>query len=158
MTEDQHPTPQPENDTANPAVRVWPGGRQKMDSYSNLLTVAPFYYGSKRRWAAEVWRRFGQVEVYTEPFCGSAAVTLNCPYDLPNVTLYDRSSLICNLLRAVKADPEAVTEHCIRPLVHLDLIAAAKLPNRMGRKNQPACGKPGLLRCRGGRALVVGPG
>jgi site-specific DNA-adenine methylase len=38
---------------------------------------APFpYFGGKSRIAAEVWRRFGDVKTYVEPFCGSCAVLL----------------------------------------------------------------------------------
>jgi DNA adenine methylase len=41
---------------------------------------APFpYFGGKSRVAAEVWRRFGDVPNYVEPFFGSGAVLLARP-------------------------------------------------------------------------------
>lgn len=41
---------------------------------------APFpWFGGKSRVAAEVWRRFGSVANYVEPFFGSGAVLLGRP-------------------------------------------------------------------------------
>lgn len=41
---------------------------------------APFpWFGGKRKVAEEVWRRFGRVENYVEPFFGSGAVLLGRP-------------------------------------------------------------------------------
>ncbi len=42
--------------------------------------TAPFpYFGGKASVAGEVWRRFGDVDNYVEPFCGSCAVLLARP-------------------------------------------------------------------------------
>ena len=97
-----------------------------MNNASDTITVIPYYYGSKRGWATEVWQRFGHVPLYVEPFCGSASLALNCPYEIEDIILYDNSGLVCNLLRAVKANPEAVVSHAIAPLVHDDVVATCK--------------------------------
>ena len=42
---------------------------------------APFpYFGGKARVSALVWQHLGEVDVYVEPFYGSGAVHLSCPY------------------------------------------------------------------------------
>ena len=87
------------------------------------VTIPTKYHGSKQRWADDVWEKFGDVDVFVEPFCGSAAVWLNCPYNIPTVFLYDVSGLICNYLRAVKHNPDAVIDHSVHPIVHQDLNA-----------------------------------
>ncbi|MFK5173473.1 DNA adenine methylase, partial [Propionibacterium freudenreichii] len=50
-------------------------------SRGDAMTLdAPFpYFGGKRRVAPEVWRRFGDVKNYVEPFFGSGAVLLGRP-------------------------------------------------------------------------------
>ena len=72
--------------------------------------AAPFpYFGGKRRIAAEVWRRFGAVRCYVEPFAGSLAVLLSVPRDTGRVeTVNDANAYLCNFWRAVQAEPEAV--------------------------------------------------
>lgn len=41
---------------------------------------APFpYFGGKSSVAGEVWKRFGDVKMYVEPFFGSGAVLLGRP-------------------------------------------------------------------------------
>ena len=90
------------------------------------LSAVPYYFGVKRDWAPEIWARFGRIDVFIEPFCGSAAVTLNCPYKIPNAQLFDTSGLIINHLRAVRENPDAVIDHVYRPADHRELVAAAK--------------------------------
>ena len=42
--------------------------------------VAPFpWFGGKRTIASDVWKNFGEVRNYVEPFCGSAAMLLGAP-------------------------------------------------------------------------------
>ena len=46
---------------------------------------APFpYNGGKHRVAGRVWREFGNVDSYVEPFCGSAACLLARPSHYAN--------------------------------------------------------------------------
>ena len=87
--------------------------------------VAPFpYFGGKRRVAAEVWRRFGNVRSYVEPFFGSGAVLLARPRPFSGVeTVNDLDGLLCNFWRAVKADPAAVAETADWPVSECDLHA-----------------------------------
>ena len=87
--------------------------------------TAPFpYYGGKRRAAPEVWRRFGQVETMIEPFGGSLAVTLACPWGArPREIVNDLDGFIPNFWRAVVNDPAAVARYADWHTSHLDLIA-----------------------------------
>lgn len=59
--------------------------------------------------AAEVWRRFGDVRNYVEPFCFSAAVLLKRPGFVTGAveTINDRNLFVANFWRAVKGDPDA---------------------------------------------------
>lgn len=86
---------------------------------------APFpYFGGKSRVAAEVWRRFGDVKTYVEPFCGSCAVLLARPggaFGREIVNDYDGH--IANVWRALQADPEGVAKYCDWPCNHIDLMA-----------------------------------
>jgi DNA adenine methylase len=76
--------------------------------------VAPFpYFGGKRRVAAEVWARFGDVENYCEPFFGSGAVLLARPHGPSRgehriETVNDADRFLANFWRALKHEPEAV--------------------------------------------------
>lgn len=86
---------------------------------------APFpYFGGKRRVAAEVWRRFGDVRSYVEPFFGSGAVLLGRPTQFSGVeTVNDADGLLCNFWRAVQADPDGVAHHADWPVNECDLHA-----------------------------------
>lgn len=86
---------------------------------------APFpYFGGKSRVAAEVWRRFGDVKTYVEPFCGSCAVLLARPggaFGREIVNDYDGH--IANVWRSLQADPDGVAKYCDWPCNHIDLMA-----------------------------------
>jgi hypothetical protein len=87
--------------------------------------VAPFpYFGGKRRVAAEVWRRFGTVRSYVEPFFGSGAVLLGRPAPFAGVeSVNDADGLLCNFWRAVQSEPETVAHHADWPVNEADLHA-----------------------------------
>jgi hypothetical protein len=86
--------------------------------------LAPFpWFGGKARVAARVWARFGEVENYVEPFCGSAAVLLACPYDIPTRTVNDADGFISNFWRAVEADSEGVARFADWPVNESDLFS-----------------------------------
>jgi len=86
--------------------------------------VAPFpYFGGKSRVAGRIWKRFGQVKNYVEPFCGSAAVLLACPFDLSIVTLNDADGFIANFWRAVAYAPDEVAQWVDWPVNENDLFA-----------------------------------
>lgn len=86
---------------------------------------APFpWYGGKARVAPLVWRRFGQVQNYVEPFFGSGAVLLGRPQPISGTeTVNDLDGFIANFWRAVAADPEAVARYADWPINENDLHA-----------------------------------
>ena len=86
---------------------------------------APYpFFGGKRQIADEVWRRFGDVRCYVEPFFGSGAVLLARPQPFKGVeTVNDIDGLLTNFWRAVKAAPEAIAEAADWPVSECDLSA-----------------------------------
>lgn len=83
---------------------------------------APFpYFGGKRSVADEVWRRFGNVPNYVEPFAGSLAVLLARPHESKTETVNDLDCYLSNFWRAVQADPEAVARWADYPVSEVDL-------------------------------------
>jgi DNA adenine methylase len=81
------------------------------------------WYGGKRRVAHVVWRAFGDVVNYVEPFAGSLAVLLGRPTRVGRETVNDLDGMVCNFWRAVTVDPRAVATHCSSPINELDLVA-----------------------------------
>ncbi len=89
---------------------------------------APFpYMGGKSRVAAEVWRRFGDVPNYVEPFFGSGAVLFKRPAEHDWAqraeTVNDADGMVANFWRALKADPEEVAAAADWPVSECDLHA-----------------------------------
>lgn len=87
------------------------------------------YPGNKRPVAGEVWRRFGNVDLFLEPFCGSCGVFWNRPLShfrdgkAKAEILNDKSGHIVNFLRSLQADPKTLAEACNWPSSEIDLIA-----------------------------------
>jgi hypothetical protein len=92
---------------------------------TNPPLVAPFPWGGgKRGVAAEVWRRFGDVRCFVEPFAGSLAVLLARPRPFSGVeTVNDADGLLCNAWRGIQFDPEGVAKHADWPVSECDLHA-----------------------------------
>lgn len=85
---------------------------------------APFpWFGGKRPVAPIVWRAFGDVRNYVEPFCGSLAVLLGRPTPPHIETVNDKDCYLANFWRAVKYAPELVAEHSNWPVNEADLHA-----------------------------------
>lgn len=85
---------------------------------------APFpYFGGKSKVVDEVWNRLGNTHTYVEPFCGSAAMLLGCPYDISYETINDINGLLINFWRSVKNEPEIVAEYADSPPSTIDLRA-----------------------------------
>jgi hypothetical protein len=85
---------------------------------------APFpAFGGKRKVAALVWSRLGNVANFVEPFCNSAAVLLARPHPPRIETVNDVDCYISGFWRAVQRDPEAVAEHADWPVNECDLHA-----------------------------------
>jgi len=89
------------------------------------LLRAPFpYFGGKSTVAEEVWKRFGAVQNYIEPFFGSGAVLLSAPWPVNRAeTVNDKDGFIANFWRAVSADPEQVSHYVDWPVNENDLHA-----------------------------------
>lgn len=85
---------------------------------------SPFpWFGGKSSVAAEVWRRFGDVPNYIEPFFGSGAVLLARSRPGHTETVNDLDGFVSNFWRAVKHDPEAVAAWVDYPVIERDLEA-----------------------------------
>jgi DNA adenine methylase len=86
---------------------------------------APFpWFGGKRKVAADVWSRFGNVRNYVEPFFGSGAVLLGRPTPIVgNETINDIDGYVANFWRSVKLSPVATAEHADNPVNENDLHA-----------------------------------
>ena len=86
---------------------------------------APFpWFGGKSAVASEVWRRFGRVSNYVEPFAGSAAMLLGRPGGAQGIeTINDADGLLSNFWRALAHDPHAVAHHADWPVNEADLHA-----------------------------------
>lgn len=108
---------------------------------------APFpWFGGKSRAAHLVWRGFGNVTNYVEPFAGSMAVLLRRPAEhflerTPIETVNDLDCYLANFWRAVKWAPELVAEHADWPVNeadlharHRDLVARKEFRRRMKRE------------------------
>jgi len=89
----------------------------------------PFpYLGGKAHDAPEVWRRFGDVKNYVEPFFGGGGVLLNRPNWEPGnrETVNDIDSLLVNFWKAVKLHPRKLARVADYPVIELDLHARHK--------------------------------
>ena len=86
--------------------------------------AAPFpYFGGKSLACEEVWRAFGDVDNYVEPFAGSAAMLLGAPDGKRVETINDADGFVANFWRAVAADPEGVAHYADWPCSEADLEA-----------------------------------
>jgi len=85
---------------------------------------APFpWFGGKSKVADVVWRAFGNVPNFVEPFAGSLAVMLGRPHEPKIETVNDRDAFLSNFWRSVQQDPQAVAAHCDWPVSEPDLHA-----------------------------------
>lgn len=85
---------------------------------------APFpYFGGKRRVAAAIWERLGNVHNYVEPFCGSCAVLLARPTPAHIETVNDADGLLANFWRAMTMYPDEVARYADWPVNEADLVA-----------------------------------
>lgn len=94
-------------------------------SGSSEPSYAPFpWFGGKRRVAAEVWQRFGNVANYVEPFFGSGAVLFGRPRGFQGIeTVNDLDGYVANFWRSIKLSPEATAELANNPVNENDLHA-----------------------------------
>jgi hypothetical protein len=85
---------------------------------------APFpWFGGKTLASPMIWRAFGNVPNYVEPFAGSLAVLLSRPHAPKVETVNDKDGFIANFWRAVKHAPDEVAQWCDWPVNEADLHA-----------------------------------
>jgi site-specific DNA-adenine methylase len=104
-----------------------------------FVSLRPPYpwFGGKRQVAAEVWRRFGAVRNYIEPFFGGGAVLLGRPLPFDGwETINDIDANVANFWRAVKAEPAKLAELMDWPVNETDLEARHKWLCRMPEKSE----------------------
>lgn len=84
----------------------------------------PFqWFGGKSRVADVVWKRFGNVPNYVEPFFGSGAVMFKRPHDPKVETINDKDCFVANFWRALQQDAEQVAYWADWPVNEADLHA-----------------------------------
>lgn len=85
---------------------------------------APFpWFGGKSRAAPIIWRAFGDVANYVEPFAGSLAVLLARPHAPRVETVNDVDAYLANFWRAVQRAPDEVAHWADWPVNEVDLHA-----------------------------------
>lgn len=93
---------------------------------------SPFpYMGAKSAVSRDIWARFGNPKVYSEPFAGSLAVLL-ARQGTPGVEIAnDYNCYIANFFRSIRDEPEKVADLCDSGVNEADLHARHKwLVNR----------------------------
>lgn len=86
--------------------------------------VAPFpWFGGKRRVGHIVWKAFGDVPNYIEPFAGSLAVLLARPTTPRIETVNDKDCYIANFWRATEHAANEVAQYASAPVNECDLHA-----------------------------------
>ena len=104
---------------------------------------APFpYFGGKSRVADVIWRRFGTVQNYVEPFFGSGAVLLASDKSGRTETINDADGYVSNFWRAIQADPAAVAKWANWPVNEDDLQARHYWLITKGRDRLTVLGNP----------------
>ena len=92
------------------------------------MTILFPYPGGKSRVAGMVWRRFGYVDAFADPFCGSSSILLSperrvhCASALIN----DIDVFIVNFFRSVARFPRLVARWADTPVNEVDMIARSR--------------------------------
>jgi DNA adenine methylase len=81
------------------------------------------YFGGKSRVVSVIWGRLGDTPNYVEPFFGSGAVLLARPTSAKIETVNDMDGFLCNMWRALKADPKGLADMVDYPVSEQDLEA-----------------------------------
>src|SRR6202041_1372731 len=84
----------------------------------------PFpYFGGKRQVVDIVWKAFGNIENYIEPFAGSIAILLGNPNQPKIETVNDIDCGLINFWRAVSKEPDEVIKYANFPVSETELHA-----------------------------------
>lgn len=101
------------------------------------MIKAPFpYAGGKSRVSEIIWKGFGALENYVEPFAGSLAVLLGNPSPAKIETVNDLDSHISNFWRAIANDPEQVAKFANYPVHETELHARHNYLINLDLKNK----------------------
>lgn len=102
-----------------------PGGKPESAPVEPMLDYKqPFpWFGGKRAIASEVWRRFGNVPNYVEPFFGGGSMLFMRPTAPKIETVNDKDKFVANFWRALMHDPAGVAKHADYPVNEADLHA-----------------------------------
>lgn len=109
----------------------------KLDLNASRLP-APFpLHGGKGRIVDLVWERFGpDVKVYSEPFAGTIAILLGCPFGrIQREIVSDTNGHIANFWRAMQHAPREVARWADYPTFHHDLSARHRWLVEWARRN-----------------------
>lgn len=91
--------------------------KNKKSSEQSTNLRAPFpWFGGKSLVSSVVWKHFGPVKNYVEPFFGSGAVLLGRPHPPGIETVNDIDGLVCNFWRSVSKDPHSVAKIASSPI------------------------------------------
>lgn len=86
--------------------------------------AAPFpWFGGKSNACETVWKAFGAVDNFVEPFAGSAAMLLGAPQGKRVETINDADGFVSNFWRAISVDADAVADAADWPCNEVDLFA-----------------------------------
>jgi hypothetical protein len=82
------------------------------------------WFGGKASIMRKVWKRFGAVRNFVDPFLGSMAPLLGRPQPFVGTeTVNDADGFVANFWRAIAADPKATAKHADWPVNENDLHA-----------------------------------
>ena len=121
------------------------------------VLAAPFpYYGGKARRADVVWREFGHVTVYAEPFAGSLAVLLASEPHRREIVC-DTDGHIANILAGAPTGPDRRRTTCGLPHVSPGPAGSPSVAAPLGEGERRASGRGArMVRLQGSRMVGVG--
>jgi DNA adenine methylase len=103
----------------------WDFTQDKLPRLRDDRLRSPYpFFGTKKKVASDLWRLFGDVQRYVEPFLGSAAMILARPnYQRIHCVVNDKNRYVSNFWRAVQHHTEEVAKWCDWPVSEADLHA-----------------------------------
>lgn len=88
-----------------------------------LLKTPYMYFGNKSKIAPVIWKAFRGIKVFSDPFCGSAAILLQNPEPVRYEIINDADMFVSNFWRSVKMNPRGVAYYADFPKFEADLHA-----------------------------------
>lgn len=93
---------------------------------TSKIKIPAQYFGGKRRIASIIWKGFGNISNYLDPFCGGLSTLLLNPNPCKIESINDIDCLLTNFWRAVSKEPEEVAKLCDIPINEIELHARHK--------------------------------